>query len=125
MDISFSNDKGFEPSTPSQGSPPSDKQIQSLNYRVKNPLELFNARVPEMPRVSAFKVETPTSKRAPQITQSLGKAVFSPRSSYLPPYETRYSSNRKQSPFESIRYDRVFPESPRMHHSTIFESQNR
>ena len=40
LDISFSNDKGFEPSTPSQGTPPQKPQ-ECSDLRVTTPNELF------------------------------------------------------------------------------------
>lgn len=41
LDISFSNEKGFEPSTPSQTSPP--KERNNPNLHIRNPFELFEA----------------------------------------------------------------------------------
>jgi hypothetical protein len=41
LDISFSNDKGFEPSTPSQTSPPLKERSNQPNLHIRNPIELF------------------------------------------------------------------------------------
>jgi hypothetical protein len=41
LDISFSNEKGFEPSTPSQTSPSPKKQLNHVNLHVRNPIEIF------------------------------------------------------------------------------------
>jgi len=41
LDISFSNDKGFEPSTPSQTSPPIKELTMQPNIMISNPIKLF------------------------------------------------------------------------------------
>ncbi len=41
LDISFSNEKGFEPSTPSQTSPPLKERSNQPNLHIRNPIELF------------------------------------------------------------------------------------
>jgi hypothetical protein len=50
LDISFSNDKGFEPSTPSQTSPPLKERTNQPNILIRNPIELFVAS-PKRPSI--------------------------------------------------------------------------
>lgn len=56
LDISFSNEKGFEPSTPSQTSPPA-KQRNYPSMLVRNPFDIFEV---------SSRRETPTRTFTPQ-----------------------------------------------------------
>ena len=59
LDISFSNDKGFEPSTPSQTSPPIKEPSKQPNIMIRNPIELFTA---SPKRTSVQRMLTPPSR---------------------------------------------------------------
>lgn len=76
LDISFSNEKGFEPSTPSQTSPPVKQRPNQPSLHIRNPMELF----------------APSPARSPYPLRN-----FTPPSKSSQIDLMRFSTNRKES----------------------------
>lgn len=76
LDISFSNEKGFEPSTPSQTSPPVKERSNQPSLHIRNPIELF----------------APSPTRSPYPLRN-----FTPPSRSSQLELMRFSTNRKEN----------------------------
>ena len=123
LDISFSNQKGFQPSTPSQGSPEvSVKHKHCSILSVTSPSQVFDPEQVKKTNRSGLmgaKIIFPTSARHnTRMTQSLNKHQLSYRNPYVQMYETRFASNHKRT------FTSSFVQQPlHMHQSVTYESQ--
>ena len=124
LEISFSNDKGFEPSTPSEGSPPPPVPKQTSKLHIHNPIELWEEdrkKHLNIQKVTPFRVETPPSRNVIKMTQSLHKYHESPKDSYLKKYETRFCSLQKKYVNDAIMRDSLIFGVPRSYSSVPYK----